>query len=253
MYFNIKNRIFIHKLFLLLLIIPILGVSVKFYFLTLLFAFMHEAAHLCAALLKGEKMSRIFITPYGFELRISQPKKENEYFILFSGPALSLLMATVFVFIKNNDIAKINFVLFVINIIPAIPLDGGRILKVFLWDRCGAINGNIILKRISLCCASALLGIAVFKLNLWLLCISALIFMRSRSLAASPFYKKRSDTVPLRFYYFEKNTRLSALLHFVSPYNYLAVITPQSEKVIFEWDLMEKIEDNGYILTLQDV
>ena len=240
-------------MFLLIPIIPIFGVSVKLYFCMLFCAFLHEMAHFCAALLKREKVHRLFITPYGLELRIPPPQKENEYFILFSGPALSLFLSIVFCLLKNQSIAKINFILFLINIIPAIPLDGGRILKVFLWDRYGSINGNIILKRISIGCGFLIFCTAACNLNIWLICISSLVFVRSRNLAASPFYKKRSQLVPLRFYYFEKNLSLSALLHFISPYNYIAVITPKNSRVIFEWDIIEKLEKNGCRLTLEDV
>ena len=253
MYFNIKNKIFIHKLFLILPIIPFFGVSVKFYFYTLCCAFIHESAHLAASLLKKVKINHLFVTPYGFELRISPPPKYHEYFIVSGGPLASLTLSLLFFLFENPALAKINFTLFAINIIPAIPLDGGRFLKVFLWDRYGAGNGNIILKHISTACGIILVFTAVLTFNVWLLFISILIFTRSCSLAASPFFRKRMPSVVLRFYCFEKDTSLSVLLNFISPYNYLAIIVPGKNKVFFEWELLEKIENCGFGLTLRDV
>jgi len=238
MYFNLKNKIFLHKIFIFLPLLFFMGSGFLHYISTLFFAFLHESAHLSAALLLGEKVKRVFIMPYGFELRINMPQMKNELLISIAGPLFSLIAAIIFFIIPQKEFFCTNFFLFLLNLIPAIPLDGGRILKFFLWRKIGALNGNDILKRVSLCFAVIFFALSLVTLNLWLLVISITITLRCHTLCASPFYKKRVYPTPTKIFVCKKNKPLTKLLRFFSPYYETAFITPFSEKIIYEKEII---------------
>ncbi len=253
MYFNIKNRIFIHKLFLLFPFLLPLGMPAKIYFITLFCALCHEGAHFLAAVILGESAGRIFASPFGFELALNIKERKNELIIICAGPALSLILSIIFKFCQNTAVAKINFVLFSFNMLPAIPLDGGRLMKIILWERMGAISGTLLLKKISRFCAGALFILSAWFHNIWLFAVCVLITARSSRLCASPFYKKRCSPTPVRLYYFAKDVHISFILKMISPYSYIAIITPKSKKIIFEWDIIENIAQNGFSLYLSEL
>lgn len=238
MYFNFKNKIFVHKFFILLPFLFLTGDGFFTYASTLIFAFIHECAHLFMALILGEQVKRIFIMPYGFELRINMPQMKNELLISAAGPLISLTLALLFLIIPQKEFFCTNFFLFLLNLFPAVPLDGGRILKFFLWGRIGALNGNDILKRVSLCFAVIFLILSVATLNLWLLLISITIVLRCHTLCASPFYKKRVFPAPIKIFICNENKPLTNLLRFFSPYYETAFITPFSEKIIYEKEII---------------
>lgn len=245
MYFNFKNRIFIHKLFLIFPVFYILKISLKPYYVTLFCAFCHECAHLLASLIKKEKFFRLFVTPFGFELLVSIKNKQNELFTILSGPIMSLVAFFLFAWLGKYEVAKINFFLFAINMLPAIPLDGGRILKIFLSEHFGALRGMVLFKKISRYTALFLFIASAFFKNVWLLGVSFLISERCRILSPSPFLKKRTCPSPIKFYYFSKDVPVSAVLKMISPYSYIGIITPHSKTVLFEWDIMENLPSNG--------
>ncbi len=245
MYFNFKNRIFIHKLFLIFPVFLILKIPLNAYFITLFSAFCHECAHLLASLIKKEKFFRLFITPFGFELSMSIKNKRNELFIISSGPLFSLGAFFVFLMLGKYEWARINFFLFAINILPAFPLDGGRILKILLSEHFGALRGMVLFKKISRYTALSLFILSAWMKNMWLLFVSLLISERCSLLTPSPFLRKRTSPVPVKFYYFSKDVPVSSVLKMISPYSYIGIITPHSKKVLFEWEIMENLSLKG--------
>ena len=180
MYFNFKNKIFISKLFLLFPLFMLLRIKMKLYFFTFLFALLHECAHFFTAIFLGEKASRLFINPYGFELKLFSVKAENEFKIILSGPLFSLILSILFSAAKNTLFSKINFLIAAINSIPALPLDGGRLLKIFLRKKLGFIRGSIVLRKISITAAFIIAIISFCYFNIWLLFFASIIYWRNK-------------------------------------------------------------------------
>ena len=117
----------------------------------------HECAHLLMCKKLGVKTKRISFYPYGAHLEISSlvcPKKQ--LLISVSGPLCSLLLFAlaklIYLIFKNPYISyfsMINFTLFMFNMLPSIPLDGGEILRSVLSLRFGILNSFRIITYVS--------------------------------------------------------------------------------------------------------
>ena len=137
--------------------------QIKVYLLVLSFTFLHELAHMLVGLLLGFKPQSIEIMPFGFNLHLLPKiedckikiKKSNlvelKYiYVAIAGPLFNLIIATVFSYISlslNNTIVDLvtysNLLIFIFNLIPIYPLDGGRVFNSIL-----KINkGNIIARK----------------------------------------------------------------------------------------------------------
>ena len=97
----------------------------------------HEVGHGIVAKLLGIKVEEIELFPYGGVAKMEDITKYGGYteaLIAVAGPAVSGGIAvTAAMFSNGNDfidsIAQFNMILMTFNIFPALPLDGGRILR----------------------------------------------------------------------------------------------------------------------------
>ncbi len=93
----------------------------------LLFSALHELAHIIVLLIVGGKIDKINFSYYGIGMKHSSDLKfKDEIVFLLSGVGVNLFFAVI------NVQRQINLSLFLINILPVFPLDGGRILKLIL-------------------------------------------------------------------------------------------------------------------------
>lgn len=97
--------------------------------------FVHELGHLAAARYYGWNTDKIYIYPLGgitkFNESINKPLKE-ELVIVLMGPIFQLVYYVFLLCVGIKDIYLFNFVLLAFNLLPIYPLDGGKILNVFL-------------------------------------------------------------------------------------------------------------------------
>ncbi|HYO00251.1 MAG TPA: site-2 protease family protein [Actinomycetota bacterium] len=113
---------------------------------------LHELGHAFRALKEGMKISDITLWLFGgvarFEGRF--PSAGAEFRIAAAGPLVSILLVGLFglaTWIGSRTglpleiggvldyLARINLAVVIFNLVPALPLDGGRILRSWLWGR----------------------------------------------------------------------------------------------------------------------
>lgn len=110
--------------------------------------FLHELMHSYIALRLGLKIKRITLFLFGGVAEIEgEPKSaKDELFISIVGPITSALLSLIFFFFSKLPfnpaspivgailyLYRVNLILAGFNIIPAFPLDGGRVLRSILW------------------------------------------------------------------------------------------------------------------------
>ena len=116
--------------------------------LLLVSVLVHELAHAAAAARSGLKVSGITLRVFGgaTELEGHPRGAATELRIALAGPIMTLVLFALFlaagqlltaapapVLAVTNNLALINGLLLAFNLIPAVPLDGGRILRAVLW------------------------------------------------------------------------------------------------------------------------
>lgn len=110
----------------------------------------HELGHAIVARRLGTRVEGITLWLFGGVARLSgdSPSGSAELRITLIGPAITIVVGAVFLVLAAGlqtvnavplaaDVlawlARINFLLAAFNLIPAFPLDGGRVLRAILW------------------------------------------------------------------------------------------------------------------------
>ena len=123
--------------------------------------FLHELAHAVAARMEKIPVLEIRLHPFGgmTRFRYAPDTPRAEFRIAVAGPAASFLLAILFLAFMaafnsmGADILArlfftlflLNFLLAVFNMFPGYPLDGGRVLRAYLWRRGTDLNEATVL------------------------------------------------------------------------------------------------------------
>ncbi len=119
----------------LIIILYILTKNIKVFAISFIFILLHELGHAITGIILGLKIKKININVFGLSIEFENYGKErlnNKIIIDMAGPAINIITFIIAVIFKNEEIAYINILLAIINLLPIYPLDGGRIVKNLL-------------------------------------------------------------------------------------------------------------------------
>lgn len=157
----------------LLLILFIFTSQIEIYSIFIFFILLHELAHVLVGYSLGMKISKIKLNLFGFSAQMHSYKTKKNYIKIITylaGPVLNLICAIIFFSVMEETEMKANLVytnilLFVFNLLPIMPLDGGKILKEILKFFYGNKKASIIMINLS----KVLLAIISFSYSIFIL------------------------------------------------------------------------------------
>ncbi|MFW6266329.1 MAG: M50 family metallopeptidase [Halanaerobiales bacterium] len=154
------------------------------------FVLLHELIHVFIANYLGYKLKKLELFPFGGMVefdKLLEMEPVNEIKIAISGPIFNIFLAAVFfIFFKNNEfmgiLIKYNLIIGLFNLLPVLPLDGGRILRGFLVKVYGLAEGGKLAFRVAkfFSILGIIIGIyCIFVLNsnLMILLVSFFVYL----------------------------------------------------------------------------
>ena len=139
--------------------VPRYLVAVAFVVLLYLSVLVHELSHSVVARGFGLPVRRILLYPLGGFSEIEQepPTPGKEFLVSAAGPAMSLALAGIGIGVNVlfdfrgiprvliDRVILANLVVGVFNLLPGLPLDGGRVLRAGLWKLTGKNGYSTVL------------------------------------------------------------------------------------------------------------
>lgn len=185
-----RLKIRLHPLFILFGIYFAFTGKVFSFLAVTLSALLHEGGHYMASSSMGYELNRITLMPYGALLSgyTGDVTLKDEIKIALAGPLVSGLLAVFFTALwwifpstyPFTDLARdSNAALFFVNLLPAYPLDGGRVLYALVSLKVGRKRGLKIAKRVTAAISATLILLFVYScfngVNLTILMFSAFL------------------------------------------------------------------------------
>lgn len=185
-----RLKIRLHPLFILFGIYFAFTGKVFSFLAITLSALLHEGGHYVVSSSMGYELNRITLMPYGAVLSgyTGDVTVKDEIKIALAGPTVSGFLAVFFTALwwlfpsvyPYTDLAgNSNAALFFVNLLPAYPLDGGRVLCALISLKAGRKKGLKIAKGVTVAISAALFLLFVYScfngVNLTILMFSAFL------------------------------------------------------------------------------
>jgi stage IV sporulation protein FB len=149
------------------------------YLMTIAFIIIHELSHMLVALISGGRIYSLRILPVGLNAQIddSRLSKYRKILIYMAGPCINLIFALIIYLISANYFVSaelalgvyINIWLALFNLLPVLPLDGGKITMELLANRYGLFGAykKMYIVSFLLSAGIIILGLVIFINSLY--------------------------------------------------------------------------------------
>jgi Zn-dependent protease/CBS domain-containing protein len=188
-------------------------------FMILLFACVvaHEFGHVFAARRYGIATPDVTLLPIGGLARLERISEEprEEFVIAIAGPLVNVVIAGVLILFFGAELhwgalttidstkvsmidrlAMVNIFLVLFNLIPAFPMDGGRVLRALLATRMGFTRATEVAATVGQGFAFALGFIGLFS-NIFLVFIAIFVYLAASSEAHFVAIRSMANGVPV--------------------------------------------------------
>jgi len=135
---NIWDKIYIHPFFYFVIVISFLTGHFRNIIYFTIIIFVHELGHSITSVILGIKLNRIMLFPFGglsvleYSINLSLIK---ELLILIMGPIIQIIFTYLVYYLRINvSYYFYTYSMFILlfNLIPIYPLDGGKLINIFL-------------------------------------------------------------------------------------------------------------------------
>ena len=133
--------------------------QLRIYLIVMFFCLIHEIAHMILGIILKMKPNKLEINPFGFSISFEINNKDKsmkikEVFVSLAGPVMSIVLAMQcqhinFRYIAIEEAIYSNILIFLFNMLPIYPLDGGRIIKGLLHIKMGENKAEKLANKIS--------------------------------------------------------------------------------------------------------
>lgn len=169
--------------------------QLKIYSIVMFFCLIHELGHIIIGIMLKLKLDKIEIMPFGLSASFIGNMSDIEYkikngnvlelkkiIIAISGPIVNLILIMIFLYIDifdniRQEIIYSNVLIFIFNMMPLYPLDGGRIIKGILHIEFGKEKSYKMISKTSeiiMIIITLLSSIAVYyfkNISIFLICL----------------------------------------------------------------------------------
>lgn len=167
-----RLRLRVHPLFLLAGVLSAVTGTLLLFLAAVVAALEHECAHAFVARRYGFSLDRIVLMPYGAVLSgdISGIGRGQAIAVFLAGPLANAATALFFIamwwlwpetYAFTDTAAYLSLSLFFVNLLPAYPLDGGRILNVLL-SPLGERRARLVCRAVTCAVAAGVAGYFVW-------------------------------------------------------------------------------------------
>ena len=141
--------------------------QIKIYLIIMGFCVVHELGHMIIGMILKLKTEKLEIIPCGLTISFKTNVEDLNFkigngnllelkkiFVAMAGPLVSLILVILYMYFEPKYILKqdaiyANILIFVFNLLPLYPLDGGRIIKGILHIKFGNKQAKFITNKIS--------------------------------------------------------------------------------------------------------
>ena len=230
---------------------------------------LHELAHIFAVNYLGGKVEKVGAFPLGIEARFSGLEKllAWERYVIYGAGSFANAIAMVWTLGVSRmsyfgvpwleAFAFYNMVLCMFNLLPILPLDGGRILHQFLSNRIGMRPANRLMTGFGLCVGIVLMllgfvQVVLYNYNITLLCAGFYIKRQNvemKSLLQMEFFKilstknmpAKARLMPVKIAHVSSETTLKRTMDYLRMDYFTVFYIKESEYTLHERVLLEYI------------
>ena len=123
---------------------------------------VHELGHVAVATALGGRMERLSLTAVGAELKIGYDiplTYSRDSLVALAGPLANLLAGVLALALRWELAAALTFAVGIFNLLPILPLDGGRIVYGLLANRLDPDWADRLMTALSGCLVGLLVGV----------------------------------------------------------------------------------------------
>lgn len=230
--------------------------------------FLHELAHAVTARLERVEVMEIVLHPFGGLARLKREpdNPRAEFRIAIAGPVASFLISLFFLALTSisnnvgtNLLSPLFFLLFfwnimlaVFNLFPGYPLDGGRVLRAFLWKRGKNLNeATILTGRAGQIIAIALMIFGLFTTiiqgditGLWIVLVGLFLYDAANGIIKqiNESEKVRVEEVMLPPFSIEPETTIQHFIDHVLPLHRQTVFPIVRDKQLYGMLTLEDLK-----------